>query len=137
MDRNRPSRGASPTCLRVALCEEGVDRNNITWALGQVSGVALCEEGVDRNLIASNIWSALNVALCEEGVDRNSNVAPHFLQVQIVALCEEGVDRNICCRAFQASNYAVALCEEGVDRNPLLDEPLIAALGRPLRRGRG
>ena len=36
----------------VALCEEGVDRNNVyTAVFVEVPKVALCEEGVDRNSI--------------------------------------------------------------------------------------
>ena len=37
-----------PGC--VALCEEGVDRNNVkTEVIAAFCAVALCEEGVDRN----------------------------------------------------------------------------------------
>ena len=45
-------RGVLYHCTRVALCEEGVDRNNGTTAAGdKITFVALCEEGVDRNLV--------------------------------------------------------------------------------------
>ena len=33
--------------------------------------VALCEEGVDRNELGDTVIQGGNVALCEEGVDRN------------------------------------------------------------------
>ena len=35
--------------MQVALCEEGVDRNQLIVSIGQIFDVALCEEGVDRN----------------------------------------------------------------------------------------
>ncbi len=38
----------------VALCEEGVDRNQYYYADRKGKMVALCEEGVDRNRIMKN-----------------------------------------------------------------------------------
>ena len=38
----------------VALCEEGVDRNDQLSCRAAASIVALCEEGVDRNFFPSN-----------------------------------------------------------------------------------
>ena len=57
---------------RVALCEEGVDRNTNSIPLsGICTSVALCEEGVDRNGYSTPSEVMAKVALCEEGVDRN------------------------------------------------------------------
>ncbi len=45
--------------------------------------VALCEEGVDRNNNNEEVMVLPHVALCEEGVDRNGNV-------QLMHLAAEG-----------------------------------------------
>ena len=81
--------------VRVALCEEGVDRNvHFLFSLLTYREVALCEEGVDRNLISQRAGDRRDVALCEEGVDRNPGGVPADHIGDAVALCEEGVDRN-------------------------------------------
>ena len=56
--------------------------------------VALCEEGVDRNFPAAVDEPKQLVALCEEGVDRNFDNKRMIENDKMVALCEEGVDRN-------------------------------------------
>ena len=37
-----------------------------------MENVALCEEGVDRNDLGRVVMHPIPVALCEEGVDRNT-----------------------------------------------------------------
>ena len=72
MDRN--CFGLRPRCCsRVALREEGVDRNGVNeqW-LRTGEGVALLAEGVDRNQTwARESKTTPTVALLAEGVDRN------------------------------------------------------------------
>ena len=72
-----------------------MDRNGKLDILLDDGKVALCEEGVDRNLLLCRIPALrLKVALCEEGVDRNPVWGMLLWRLRGVALCEEGVDRN-------------------------------------------
>ena len=123
--------------LKVALCEEGVDRNvNIAAHSSSDGIVALCEEGVDRNSDIPPRGMAGRVALCEEGVDRNLSVPPWVVRRR-VALCEEGVDRNskslVILGGLLVSPSAKRAWIEIHDRPAAVS----AGCRRPLRRGRG
>ena len=101
---------------RVALCEEGVDRNRSVTDSSTVAPVALCEEGVDRNCCGSVTSSTLNWSPSAKRawIEIVHGLSEYYCSR--VALCEEGVDRNSHEKMLNHA-YKVALCEEGVDRN--------------------
>ena len=101
---------------RVALCEEGVDRNNSMQIVYLGNGVALCEEGVDRNHARLMEYGGACVALCEEGVDRNRYFMHHMTEQQMSPSAKRAWIEISPLAAFYSSGN-VALCEEGVDRN--------------------